>query len=199
MSVTLKIDIDSDALMPLDSCDFQGSIIFEGRRPKNGCFHRYEHYYDPLMHLLWMYTEDGERVKDTIHWRTRKDGTDDCAETRYDTWIHNLICRRLDKAGIVFREFEFSEWKGVMFATKEQLPNFTDKEQALTYFKRTERDLKAWADGEAYGYVIEDGDGEQISSCWGYYNREICESDGLAALRDAEATEYYENMESLLV
>jgi hypothetical protein len=34
-----------------------------------------------------------------------------------------------------------------------------------------------WANGEVYGYVIEDEDGNELDSCWGFYGLEYCESE----------------------
>lgn len=31
--------------------------------------------------------------------------------------------------------------------------------------------------GEVYGYVIQDADGEDIDSCWGFYDQEYCENE----------------------
>jgi hypothetical protein len=44
----------------------------------------------------------------------------------------------------------------------------------------------AWANGEIYGYVLEDDDGEHLDSCWGYIGeRDYCESE-----MDEAATRY---------
>jgi hypothetical protein len=55
-----------------------------------------------------------------------------------------------------------------------------------------------YLEGEIYGYVIEDPEGNHIDSCWGFYGREYCETEAKAALAyamrswnpvDAEETE----------
>ena len=35
-----------------------------------------------------------------------------------------------------------------------------------------------WCRGEVYGYVIEDSDGEEIESCWGYYGDDVAIDEG---------------------
>lgn len=49
-----------------------------------------------------------------------------------------------------------------------------------------QRDLYgAWAWGNVYGYVVEDANGEEIDSCWGYYGSEFDESGLEEAALDA--------------
>lgn len=51
-----------------------------------------------------------------------------------------------------------------------------------------EGEIKTFAqylEGEIYGYVIEDPEGNFVDSCWGFYGREYCETEAKAALADA--------------
>lgn len=36
--------------------------------------------------------------------------------------------------------------------------------------------------GDVYGYVIEDDDGEELDSCWGFFGREYCEEEAQSVL-----------------
>jgi len=57
---------------------------------------------------------------------------------------------------------------------------FTDPADATEANLSATADLyAAWAYGDVYGYSIEDSEGEELDSCWGYYGRDF-EQSGLA-------------------
>jgi hypothetical protein len=35
----------------------------------------------------------------------------------------------------------------------------------------------AYANGEVYGYIVKDNDGEHLDSCWGFYGYEFCKEE----------------------
>lgn len=41
------------------------------------------------------------------------------------------------------------------------------------------KEYNAWANGDGYGYSIEDGDGEDIDSCWGFYGDDYMLNDNI--------------------
>jgi len=43
--------------------------------------------------------------------------------------------------------------------------------------------------GDVWGYIIEDDDGEEIESCWGFYGREYCEEEAKSTLEFLEKKE----------
>lgn len=54
------------------------------------------------------------------------------------------------------------------------------------------KEFSAWCNGEIYGYVIEDADGETLDSCWGFIgDSDYCLEEGIAAaaghVKDAAA------------
>ena len=57
-----------------------------------------------------------------------------------------------------------------------------------------------WANGEVYGYVVRDADGEDVDSCWGYIGYEWAEQAAEEALRGAvwEAFKRDHEMDELL-
>lgn len=62
--------------------------------------------------------------------------------------------------------------KGILAKVYEGL-----KSEVETYSK--------YLSGEAYGYEIHDNHGEVIDSCYGFFDREDCESEGKSALKFA--------------
>lgn len=43
--------------------------------------------------------------------------------------------------------------------------------------------------GDVWGYIIEDKDGEQVESCWGFYGYDYCETEGQEVLERFEKEE----------
>ena len=37
---------------------------------------------------------------------------------------------------------------------------------------------QTWANGDVWGFIVEDADGEELDSCWGFYGSEACEEAG---------------------
>ena len=54
----------------------------------------------------------------------------------------------------------------------------------LAYIEQQVRHMaeiySAWVNGEIYGFVVEDSDGEHIDSCWGFYERDYCLQEGVS-------------------
>ncbi len=67
--------------------------------------------------------------------------------------------------------------------------------QVLALLKSEIKEYGSYVNGECYGYVIEDVDGEQIDSCWGYIGYEYVQqearsqADWYAAERDKRNVE----------
>lgn len=52
-------------------------------------------------------------------------------------------------------------------------------------------EYNAWADGDCYGYAIEDVNGDEVSSCWGFIGLEWCKEAALEGVPDVEAVRTY--------
>lgn len=44
-------------------------------------------------------------------------------------------------------------------------------------------DITDWCNGSIYGYIVEDKDGEEIDSCWGFIGTEAVESEARASAK----------------
>ena len=86
--------------------------------------------------------------------------------------------KALRKQGAVIEEF--SSNAGTCYAVversqlkKEYLDHGYSMRKALYYARQCAKGeietFLAWAEGEVYGYIVEDEDGEHLDSCWGYY------------------------------
>lgn len=65
-----------------------------------------------------------------------------------------------------------------------------ERNQALTILKGEVETYDQYLRGEAYGYIVEDPDGEHVDSCWGFYGYEYSEHlPEIKALIDDELAE----------
>ncbi len=87
-----------------------------------------------------------------------------------------------EHSGIVFKTYPFScPWDsgqaGFIYITKEQITEglgYKPGEKgrriaAKEYLKTQVAMLSAYANGEVYGFVLEDEEGEEVDSCWGFF------------------------------
>lgn len=61
-------------------------------------------------------------------------------------------------------------------------PNNT-LDQATEYLQGEIDEYDRYLTGDAWGYIITDEDGEELTSCWGYLGLEFAREDGLAELK----------------
>ena len=57
------------------------------------------------------------------------------------------------------------------------------------YLKNELDEYTAYLNGEVYGYVIETEDGDELESCWGFYDRAYCEQEAESLLAVMQAKE----------
>lgn len=115
-------------------------------------------------------------------------------EYRYRSDMEEIIAEyRKEKAIIV----EFDNGEGTCYAViersqlkKEYLDHGYSMRKALYWARRCAEgeiaEYMSWANGEVYGYIVEDEDGNHLDSCWGFYgDREFCEEQAKSQM------EYY--------
>ena len=87
---------------------------------------------------------------------------------------------------------------GFIYMTREKAeenwPSLKDDPDALRLKaeERLEAEVEVYDQyltGEVYGYVIEDDDGEEVESCWGFYGEEDAQQEGEKALKRLEQEE----------
>jgi hypothetical protein len=93
----------------------------------------------------------------------------------------------IDHSGIAMRTHNYKdvdpgEWDsgqvGVIYVTKEKVKaEYGDREDALETAKSCLiGEVKTFSDfieGNVYGYIVEDSEGNHIASCWGFYPDEV--------------------------
>ncbi len=95
---------------------------------------------------------------------------------RWDSGPVGFICVSLEKAR---KEYGLENWTDIYEPT------------GLTLYQQCEKMLVAevevydkWLTHDVWGYVIEDKDGNELGSCWGFYGDEYCKQE---AIRTAKA------------
>lgn len=99
-----------------------------------------------------------------------------------------------DHSGITMSTSSFScPWDsgqvGYIYMTMERARkewSGTDEEIRTKALACLEAEVKVYDDyltGEVYGYVIEDDEGEEVESCWGFYGEEDAQQSGQEALK----------------
>lgn len=58
-------------------------------------------------------------------------------------------------------------------------------------------EFKKYLEGEVFGYVVEDPDGEHLDSCWGLYGREYAEEEAGRAFEEAIRADKRERWEAM--
>ena len=60
------------------------------------------------------------------------------------------------------------------------------RNKARRYAEAEIEEFQNWANGEVYGYIITDNDGETLDSCWGFYGYEYCKEEAERAAKGYE-------------
>lgn len=74
---------------------------------------------------------------------------------------------------ICTRETMIAEW-GKKLATKAV------REKARKYLAGEVETYSQWANGEVYGYDVQDKEGNSLDSCWGFYGIDYCREEALS-------------------
>lgn len=123
--------------------------------------------------------------KDKKEWSI-KDLLDHYLDTHHifslEAYIHSGICLSLSGEGnFPDRAFDVSDGIGCVFVSKKYWK--TKKSAKHT----AENHVKTWNDylsGNVYGYQVEDKDGNEIESCWGFYGDYDSKNGALSEARN---------------
>lgn len=100
-----------------------------------------------------------------------------------EAYIHSGVVLALSGEGnFPDRRWDVSQLGYVFAAKSEWRLSAKAREAALAHIEDWNRYLL----GDVWGYVIEDDDGTHVDSCWGYYDKKLCEEDAVQALASAE-------------
>lgn len=97
-----------------------------------------------------------------------------------EAYIHSGICLAFSGEGnFPDRQWDVSQVGYVFAAKKEWRLNKSARKAAECKINEWNQYLS----GDVWGYIIEDGEGNEVDSCWGYYGRENCEYCAEEALK----------------
>ncbi|HQL49052.1 MAG TPA: hypothetical protein PLC09_10310, partial [Holophaga sp.] len=80
---------------------------------------------------------------------------------------------------------------GFIFATREKVlrawgakrMNERIRGLALKALRSEVEEYDAYLTGDVYGYTVEDQDGEELDSCWGFVGLQVAEDSAMSSLR----------------
>lgn len=71
---------------------------------------------------------------------------------------------------------------GIIALKRSQWGNGALSDEELTaYAEAVAADYTSWANGECYGYVLHDRQGNELESCWGFIGRDAVDSEAKSA------------------
>ena len=128
-------------------------------------------------------TPEDEEGNDLLKWKTK----DEEEQTLNELYEYVFPLYVLDHSAVAFSTgFINSPWGhwdcgqiGWIVVTREdaEKENVTTWERAHEIIKAELDILTKWANGEVYGYILTDPDGNELDSCWGYYSIEDIKSE----------------------
>lgn len=100
-----------------------------------------------------------------------------------EAYIHSGVVLALSSEGnFPDRQWDVSQLGFVFVSKKEcRLSKSSARKAALSLIETWNQ----YMSGDVWGYIIEDDDGKELDSCWGYHGREYCEKEAKSML------EYY--------
>lgn len=103
--------------------------------------------------------------------------------------LHILPLYLYDHSGITMSTGPFGcPWDsgqvGFIYTTKEQMENIgTPADKVEECLKAEVEVYTKYIEGDCWGYVIEDEEGDEVDSCWGFYGEDAAKETGEAALK----------------
>jgi hypothetical protein len=205
---TVRIEQDTDVQDPREDFDHVGKMVcWHGRynlgdeQPKCSP----EEYRRQLVFEIHPELEDYienalfERMGDTAQY---DDAVGDILQKILDKHYVILPCYLLDHSGITMSTGSFGDpWDsgqvGFIYCTMKKAREEWSGEKTHEHYKvlgdpdavrkcaekyltGEVEEYDQYLTGDVYGYVVEDGDGENVESCWGFYGFDYCKQEGLA-------------------
>lgn len=177
---TIRIIQDSDASNPRDDYDHMGKLILFPNR----------HYSD---RNEFEKHANGSGFESTLRslawWITRSDAMEDEYKVSMDHIFRcvnkHYIVIPVDQdrySGLSSRGETVAEsdehCDGLILFPVADLPKEgIDRGQAVKNLECEIEEYAAWATGDTWGYVIEDENGDELDSCWGFYGIEYAKSE----------------------
>jgi hypothetical protein len=172
---TIRITQDSDASNPRDDCDHLGKMILF---PNGSYISRNEF----AKHVN---ATDFESTLRSLAWHVTKS---DAMEDEYRVSMNHIL-RCVNKHYVII-PVDQDRYSGlssrgpnvgdsddhcdgfILFPAADLTKEGIDRNQAIKNLEREIEEYAAWATGDCYGYVIEDENGDELDSCWGFYGME---------------------------
>jgi len=166
--LTLKIEQDLDAENPTSMDD---GFKFFTNTPRNLNSMNTETE-------MSAYTDDRPSIPEICD-RIEKELGDGWKAFPVYAYIHSGIALSLGRNGYPFDCPWDSGLGGIMAFTANDRGDTAPEEVAKGYIES----LNQYLSGDVHGYIIEDEDGNDLESCWGFFGYDYCKKEGEEALK----------------
>jgi hypothetical protein len=196
--VKLRIEQDLDGLSPREDFDNVGTMVCWHGLYDLGDEQPNEAPEDYLARLAHRSDPDRfdriDNVLDRCPWKSRREEIVEeyRRKAMQDALSEHYLILPLylyDHSGITISTAPFScSWDsgqvGFIYCSRQRINEEWngDWEAAERYLKGEVETYDQYLRGDVWGYVIEDGEGNELDSCWGFYGLECCEEEGEAEL-----------------
>ena len=186
---SIKIEYDHDPENPRDD-DNLGVMICWNRRNPHGDKHKFSNSEPFFLTLL-----DNETAEQLENWREvaslLADYTqDEVIDEAYSAMLHEAAIKQVILLSLHFYEHggvtvragdpECGSEGYIYMTLKDAEKEFDgDREKALSCLKQEVKTYAEYLEGSVYGYVIENADGDEVDSCWGFYGLEVCKTQAM--------------------
>lgn len=164
--LTVSIHMDSDTSMPYEEDEGVHIVILHNR------------YSDPAKGKLGRSpVEVREWCQANPDWYTVPLWVYDHSGTVYQVAADNPFHCRWDsgRAGLI--ALKRSEWG-----------NGEESDEVLfEYAQNIASSYTSWTNGDCYGYIVKDTDGEELDSCWGFVGRNTVEEEARSSAKSIAA------------
>lgn len=172
---TIRIIQDSDAPNPRDYYDHLGKmVLFDSReyRSRNEWKHSdsMRDFESALRSLAWFCTRS-DAMED--EYRVSMEHVFRCVNKHYVIIpVDRDRYSGLSSRGATVNEYDDHCDGFVFFPVADLQGEGIDRERAVKILEGEIEEYSSWATGDCYGYVIEDENGDELNSCWGFYGQD---------------------------
>ncbi|NTF17380.1 hypothetical protein G6L37_02990 [Agrobacterium rubi] len=166
--LTASIHYDQDTEMPYGGDEAVHIVILSGK------------YDDPSKGAL------GKDPKTVEKWR--KDNSDEWYSVPLWAYVHSGSIWQVAAENPFSCPFD-SARAGIIALKRSEWGNGAESDEKMFEFaKGVASTYTEWANGECYGYVIKNEDGDEVDACWGFIGMDAVEAEARSAASNLART-----------
>lgn len=182
---TIRIIQDSDVPNPRDDYDHMGKLIlfpnckYLDRNEFEGYINATD--FESALRSLAYHVTKSDAVEDDL--RVSLEHVLRCVNKHYVVIPVDQGYSGLSSRGETVAESDDHCDGFILFPVADLTKEGIDREQAAMNLECEIEEYAAWATGDTWGYVIEDENGDELDSCWGFYGMEYAKAEAESSAR----------------